>query len=109
MTVSGKVPFNSDVDRAWYEHPDVKKQIVGKMQRKAAPLPKNLADASKGAASFHGVVLTADKNNGPMPTASSNGGNIIFLTDPLDGESLKEWVRKVAHQAAGADVPKALT
>lgn len=104
----GQGTFQSDVERAWYEHPDVQKQIVGKTQRKAVPLPKNLADASMGAASFHGVVLTADKNDGPMLTASNNGGSIVFLTDLLDAESLKELVRKAAQQTAGGDaLPRA--
>ncbi len=95
--------FQSDVERTWYNCDDVQKQVIGKRPRKSGLLPKNAADASIGAASFHGVVLTCDKNKGPIITASKTGGNVVFLNDPLDAVSLRELLRKAAQQSAGGD------
>jgi hypothetical protein len=95
----GQGTFQSDVERAWYARDDVRKQVIGKHPRKPGLLPKNAADASMGAASFNGVALTCDKNKGPIKTASKLGGNVVFLSGPLDAISLRETLRKSAQQS----------
>jgi len=70
----GQGTFQSGIERAWYAHDDVKRQVVGKRPRKPGLLPKNAADASIGVASFYGIALTCDKNKGPIKTASKLGG-----------------------------------
>lgn len=97
----GQGTFQPETGRRFYQRADVQKQIVGKRPRKPDLLSKNVADASMGAASFHGIVLTCDKNKGPIFTASVVGGNVVFVSEPLEAVSLRELLRKAAQQSAG--------
>lgn len=66
----------------------------GNEKKPTTRLFKNEADISLAARSFHSVVLTLDKKNGPLKDAYDQGGKVVFLTDfDAGGMSLSEFIK----------------
>jgi hypothetical protein len=62
-------------------------------KKQTTRLYKNEADISLAARSFHAVVLTLDKKNGPLKDAYEQGGKVIFLTNfENSGMSLSTFI-----------------
>ncbi len=55
-------------------------RVGPKVQTKTGLL-KNEADAAFAGASFNSIVLSLNKNGGPLKTALARGGMVIFLND----------------------------
>jgi hypothetical protein len=63
-------------------------------KKQITQLYKNEADISLAARSFHSVVLTLDKKNGPLKDAYEQGGKVIFLTNfENSGMSLSAFIK----------------
>jgi hypothetical protein len=63
-------------------------------KKPATQLYRNEADISLAARSFHSVVLTLDKKNGPLKDAYEQGGKVVFLTNfDNSGMSLSAFIK----------------
>jgi hypothetical protein len=63
-------------------------------KKQTTRLYKYEADISLAARSFHSIVLTLDKKNGPLKDACEQGGKVVFLTNFEDsGKSLSAFIK----------------
>lgn len=95
----GQGIFMPEEERAFYDRPDIKKQL-GKGKRTGAALGKNQADASLASKSFQSIVLTNERigKAGPLKIAREQGGVVVHLKDAfaVSGKKLGDYLKSVA-------------
>lgn len=97
----GQGTFQSEDERDWYSNEKIQSYIIGKPKKKSG-LTHNQTDAAVALASFAGILLTCDKNGGPIAEAKKSGGNVVFLSDGLlASQSLQVTLRNIARERLG--------
>jgi len=79
--------FQSDQHREWYARPENKK--YGKVNP-ATGLAKHEADASLAVHAFESIILTNDKEPGPLKRSIKEGGKVVLLST-FERKSISLW------------------
>lgn len=99
--------FASEEELSYRARPDVARHVEGKPTRPKTGLTKNQADVSLAVSSLTAVVITADKKNGPLPSAADHGGMVVILpvgedpTGSLDRLVTECWARRNGDHSPG--------
>jgi len=81
----------TDEEAAFMEQQKAK---LGQVKKTTTKLYKNEADISLAARSFHAIVLTLDRKNGPILDAYKQGGKVVFLNEFDRTMSLRDFIQQ---------------